>query len=176
MQCEKQKTTNKYKGKEHHQSSSVKYIRMGVQFSQFKWVRPTALYPVQKHMHLSRIGFLNIFEVHVQKTQKLDFDRLECPGNRPCVCVCVCLLVKLEHLLTSYVCVCAVSRPAQTILPHIRATIIGKRREEDTWKISKTKEKQNKIKKKKFTSVTFLYLDVTIWDHMANVRRESALK
>lgn len=90
MQCEKQKTTNKYKGKEHHQSSSVKYIRMGVQFSQFKWVRPTALYPVQKHMHLSRIGFLNIFEVHVQKTQKLDFDRLECPGNRPmCVCVCV---------------------------------------------------------------------------------------
>lgn len=75
-------------------------------------------------------------------------------------------LVKLEHLLTSYVCVCAASRPAETVLPHIRVTIVGKEGgKKDTWKVEKIK----------FTSVAFLYLDVTIWDHMANVSLSSII-
>lgn len=37
------------------------------------------------------------------------------------------------------------------------------------------KKTLGRLKKKKFTSVTSPYLDVTIWDHMANVRRESVL-
>lgn len=79
-------------------------------------------------------------------------------------------LIKLEYLLTSYIRVCSVNKPAKTTLSHIRVTIIGKeegRRHLEGKK--KTKKNPNKQKKKKLTSVTiflFLYLDVTIGDHI----------
>lgn len=34
------------------------------------WVRPNALYPVQKHMHGSRIGFLSSFKTMNRKQTK----------------------------------------------------------------------------------------------------------
>ncbi len=80
------------------------------------------------------------------------------PGNRPIVSH----LVKLQHLLTSYVCLCS----EQTILPHIRVTIIGKRREEDT----------SEVTKEKFTSVIFSFTWMSrSGTIMANVRREVVL-
>lgn len=117
-------------------------------------------------MNLSRIGFLSIFKSHVQKTKTGLWDRLECSGNHPVVYY----LIKLEYLLTSYIRVCSVNKPAKTTLSHIRVTIIGKeegRRHLEGKK--KTKKNPNKQKKKKLTSVTiflFLYLDVTIGDHI----------
>lgn len=67
-------------------------------------------------------------------------------------------LVKLEHLRASYARVCAAIKPATTPA-HARAIITGKRREEDTWKVLKN-----------ITSVTFLYLDVAIWQKFREER------
>lgn len=97
-------------------------------------------------MNLSRIGFLSIFKSHVQKTKTGLWDRLECSGNHPVVYY----LIKLEYLLTSYIRVCSVNKPAKTTLSHIRVTIIGKeegRRHLEGKK--KTKKNPNKQKKKK---------------------------
>lgn len=51
MQCEKKKVTIASTKEENSLDSSSKQYRFGVQFSQFEWVRPTGLYPVQKSMH-----------------------------------------------------------------------------------------------------------------------------
>ena len=79
-------------------------------------------------------------------------------------------LVKLEHLLTSYVRVCAARKPAETILPHISVTIIGKRRKEDTLKVLKKKKKEEK--ENHFGCCFFTW----ILGYMANVWTEGALK
>ena len=144
MQCEKQKST---KGN-HLESSSIR-IRGG-SFSQFG----SGPLLCSRYRSIRQGRFPEQFSAHA--TTKLDF---QTDASVQETALFVYHLVKLEHLLTSYACLCS----EQTVLPHIR----GDNRRKERGRRRRRRRRHLEGRKKKFTSVTFLYLDVSILNCMA---------